>query len=106
MSQHHAWEFRAQGIRSSGDTFSSYSDAIERMFQALNALHFECPEDRDYNGRKEAELIAVVARVKRERPYVDLSVKALRHGKHWNLQVNRLPWGSSPTGERHSTRSV
>jgi hypothetical protein len=100
MSKREAWEFRTNGIRSSGDTFSNYGDAVSRMFKALNALHFEAPEDRDHNGRKEAELIAVYDRVKRERPYVDLSVKALRHGKIWSMQVNRLPWGSSPSSCR------
>lgn len=99
MSIREAWEFRVNGIRSSGDTFSNWEDACTRMFRALNALHFETTgEERDANGRKEHELISVHAIMRHQRPLGDISVKCIRHGKPWVLQVNRLPWGSAPSG--------
>ena len=96
------WEFRVNNIRSSGDTFASYDDAVRRMFKELDKLHFDAPSDRDHNGRKESELIAVYARAKRQRPLGDITLKAFRNGKPWVLQVNRLPWGQSPMIGNHT----
>ena len=85
MSSRHAWEYRVNGLRQSGDTFRGWEAATARIFQDLNRLHHASPEDRDYNGRKESELIAVHAQMRRERPLGDVSVKAMRHGKPWVL---------------------
>lgn len=93
-----SWEFRVNNIRQSGDTFSSYGAATDRLFRELNRLHFATSgAERDHNGRKESETIADVARMKRECPLRDITVKGLRDGKPWVLQVNRLPWGSAPS---------
>lgn len=93
------WEFRINGIRLTGDTYPSWTQATEAMFKTLNRLHFETEGvERSHNGRCEGQLIATVSHMKRERPRGDISVKALRGGKPWILQVNRLPWGSAPSG--------
>ena len=100
MSNPNAWEFRVNGIRSNGDTFSNFHDATERLFRALNSLHFKTEgAEREHNGRAESQFIAERARMLRERPFCDVTVKGLRNGKPWVLQVNRLPWGSSPSGD-------
>ena len=99
MSDRHAWEFRINNIRQSGDAFANYHDATERLFRELNRLHFATTgEEREHNGRKESETIANVNRIRRERPLQDVTVKGLRNGRPWVMQVNRLPWGSSPAG--------
>ena len=93
------WELRINGIRLSGDRYPSWDAATRAMFRELNRLHFHTEgADREHNGRCEAQLIATVDRMKRERPRGDISVKAMRKGKPWVLQVNRLPWGSAPSG--------
>lgn len=99
MSKREAWEFRVCGIRSSGDTFRSYDEAIRRTFRALNHMHHSTEgAERDDWCRKEHECITVLARLQRERPKRDFFVKGTYHGKPWSLEVNRLPWGSAPSG--------
>lgn len=94
-----AWEFRVNGIRSNGDTFGSFSDALSRMFRELNKLHFETQgAERDHNGRQESRLIGESDRLRRQVPRQDVDLKGLRNGKPWAMQINRLPWGASPSG--------
>jgi len=108
MSNRHAWEYRVNGIRQSGDTFPSFEAATERLLKELNRLHFATTgEERATNGRREAVFIAERGRMMSERPLCDVIVKGVRNGAPWVMQVNRLPWGSSPagdTGRNHITR--
>lgn len=101
------WEFRVNGIRSSGDTFPSYDAAIRRMFQEINRLHFATQgEERDHNGRQESVFIADADRLKGYSPRLDVTIKCLRNGKPWALQINRLPWGSAPSGASYRNGKI
>ena len=93
------WEFQINGIRSGGDTFTNYYDATQRLMRAFDQLHFDTEgEERDYNGEKASAAYSTILRIRRERPLVNVTVKGLRNSKPWVLQVNRLPWGSEPSG--------
>lgn len=93
MSRREAWEFRVNGIRSSGDTYSSFHDASERMFYTLNGLHHQYVNDREHNGRTESWLIADLSRIRKQRPLPNsYTVTARRAGAPWIMSVHRLPW--------------
>lgn len=89
---HQTWEFRINGVRSSGDTFGNYFDACQRVFKELNRLHFDCADDRDHNGKLEGQAQAEISRAKKQRPLPNLQFHAKRQGAPWILQVNRIPW--------------
>lgn len=88
-----AWEVRVNAIRASGDVFGNFFDAGERMFKELNRTHFNSPADRAHNSELEGRLIATMGQLRKERPRpCSFSVMAMRHGKPWQIQINRLPW--------------
>ena len=87
------WEFRINGIRSSGDTFPSWEAANRRLFQALNHLHFETEgEERDFNGRLESFWTSQFLDARKLVPREPVRISAKRKGKPWFMTIDRIPW--------------